>query len=146
MHPIFCAHLIIYFGVLNLDIITFTVYTTFGVLTLCNLWAICIPNRFHSFIFKLCIMIVYTLKICTNDADPEQSLVLLAHLSHWLMVSFCDRWMSVVYRVLSIVCRQQLLQLTSPKLQTGFWPNLVGMILIWPSFKNCSNGSGPLHI
>ena len=69
MHPIFYAHWIIYFGVLN--------YTTFGVLTLCNLCVICISNRFHSCIFKLCIMIVHTLKMCTEDTGPEQSLVLL---------------------------------------------------------------------
>ena len=37
----------------------------------------------------------------------------LAHLSHWLMVSYCDRWMSGVYH-------QQLLQMTSPKLLAGF--------------------------
>ena len=47
----------------------------------------------------------------------------LAHLSHWLMVSYCDRCMYVVRR-------QQLLQTTSPpKLLAGFGPNLVGMIL-----------------
>ena len=57
----------------------------------------------------------------------------LAHLSHWLMVSYCDHWMSVVRHLLSVVRRQQLLQRTSPpKLQAGFWPNLVGMILVWP--------------
>ena len=33
-------------------------------------------NRFHSFIFKLWIMIVHTLRMCTGDAGPEQSLVL----------------------------------------------------------------------
>ena len=49
----------------------------------------------------------------------------LAYLSHLLMVGYCDRLMSVVRR-------QQLLQMTSP---SGFWPNLVRMILIWP-FKN----------
>ena len=31
----------------------------------------------NSFILKLCIMIVHTLKMCTRDAGPEQSLVLL---------------------------------------------------------------------
>ena len=50
----------------------------------------------------------------------------LALLSHWLMVSYCDRWMSAV-------CRQQLLQRASPKLLSVFWPNLAEMILIWPS-------------
>ena len=32
----------------------------------------------------------------------------LAHLSHWLMVSYCNHWMCVVVR------RQQLLQMISP--------------------------------
>ena len=40
------------------------------------LCVICNSNRFHSFIFKFCIMIVNTLKMCTGDAGPEQSLVL----------------------------------------------------------------------
>ena len=44
----------------------------------------------------------------------------LAHLSQWLMVSYFDRWMSVV-RPLSYVRRQQLPQRTSPpKLLDGF--------------------------
>ena len=42
---------------------------------MCNLRVICNSNRFHSFIFKLCIMIVHTLKMSTGNADPEQSLV-----------------------------------------------------------------------
>ena len=40
------------------------------------LCAIYNSNRFHSFIFKLCIMIVHPLKMCTDDAGPEQCLVL----------------------------------------------------------------------
>ena len=41
-------------------------------------------------------------------------MLFLAHLSHWLWVSDCDHWMSAV-------CRQQLLQKTSPpKLHDGF--------------------------
>ena len=40
------------------------------------LCVICNSNRFHSFIFKLGIMIVNTLKMCTGDVGPEQSLVL----------------------------------------------------------------------
>ena len=35
------------------------IYTTFGVLTFCNLSVICNSNRFHSFIIKLCIIIVH---------------------------------------------------------------------------------------
>ena len=39
----------------------------------------------------------------TESQKFERSLtVFLAHLSHWLMVSYSDRWMCVV-------CRQQLL-------------------------------------
>ena len=46
------------------------------------------------------------------------------------MVSYCHRLMSCVVR------RQQLLQKTAPpKLLAGFYPNLVGIILIWPSLK-----------
>ena len=59
----------------------------------------------------------------------------LAHLSHWLMVSYCDRWMSVVRHHSCVVCRQQLLQRTSPPKQlAGFLPNLAGLILMWPSW------------
>ena len=41
------------------------------------LCVICNSKIFRSFIFKLCIMIVNTLKMCIGDAGPEQSLVLL---------------------------------------------------------------------
>ena len=53
----------------------------------------------------------------------------IAHLSHWLKVSDCGRWMSVLRRAtcvvyllqMFVVRRQQLLQRTShPKLQAGF--------------------------
>ena len=48
-------------------------------------------------------------------------LVLLAHLSHWLMVSYCDRWMHVLRCPLCVMHRQQLLQrASSPKLLAGF--------------------------
>ena len=70
----------------------------------------------------------------------------LAHLSHWLMMSYCDHWMSVMCCASSVVRRQQLLQRTTfLKLLAGFLPNFVGMILIMALFDNCSNGSGPLH-
>ena len=73
MHPIYCAYLIIFWGLLNLDIITSTPPLDY----LCLIWN---SNRIHSFIFNLCIMIVNTLKMCTGDAGLEQSLVLL--MSH----------------------------------------------------------------
>ena len=76
MHPIFCAHLIILLGVLNLDIIMST-----PPLECLNCLFVCKLNKFHSFIFKLCIMIVHTLKMCTRG--PEQSLVLFIQ---WLVV------------------------------------------------------------
>ena len=38
---------------------------------------------------------------------------------------------------LCVVCRQQLLQKTSPpKILAGFCQNLAGMILVWPSLIN----------
>ena len=72
MHPIFCAHLIIFLGLLNLEIIT----STLPLDCLRCLCVVCNSNRSHSVIFKLCIMIINTLKLCTGDAGPEQSLVL----------------------------------------------------------------------
>ena len=48
-------------------------------------------------------------------------LLFLANLNHWLRVSYCDHWMSVVRRISCVVRRQQLLQTTSPpKLLAGF--------------------------
>ena len=43
------------------------------IIYVCVIWY---SNICHSFIFKLCIMIVHTLKMCIYDVDPEQSLVL----------------------------------------------------------------------
>ena len=61
--------------------------------------------------------------------------VFLAHLSHWLMVSYCDRWMSVISGVSS-----QLLQRTSPKLLAGRNDHCMAFYNIW------SNGSKlPVH-
>ena len=65
--------LIIVWGLLNLDIITSTPPLE---CLHCYLCVICNSNRFHSFIIKVCIMIVHTLVMCTGDAGPEQSLVL----------------------------------------------------------------------
>ena len=70
VHPIFCAHLIIFLRVFNLDIIMSTPPLEF-----LHYIFVCNAKRFHSFIFKLCIMIVHTLKMCTDETGPEQILV-----------------------------------------------------------------------
>ena len=57
---------------------------------------------------------------------------LLFHLNHWLMVSYCDHWMSVV-RCQSCVADNCLKGQLSPNLLAGFRQNLEGMILLWPS-------------
>ena len=76
--PLYFVHiLIIVWGLLNLDIITSTPPLE---CLHCYLCVICNSNRFHSFIIKVCIMIVHTLVMCTDDAGPEQSLVLLAYV------------------------------------------------------------------
>ena len=67
--------LIIVWGLLNLDIITSTPPLE---CLHCYLCVICNSNRFHSFIIKVCIMIVHILVMCTGDAGPEQSLVLFS--------------------------------------------------------------------
>ena len=76
VHLLFCAHLIIFCYIswsVNLDIIMST--PPFG----CIHCVICSSNRFHSFIFKLSIMIVHTLKTCTSNVVQEQSLVFFVH-------------------------------------------------------------------
>ena len=56
------------------------IYTTIGLLgVICN----------SNFIFKLCIMIVNMLKMCTGDAGPEQSLVLFIKI--FVLSIFSDR-------------------------------------------------------
>ena len=57
----------------------------------------CNLNRFHSFIFKFCIVIVHTLKMCTDEAVPKQSLVLFLNWITFLN-KLCDA--AVVHRML----------------------------------------------
>ena len=82
MHPIFCAHLIIFLGLLNLDIITSTPpLECLHCLFVCNL-----QFKPISFLYiQLCIMIVHPWKMCTDDAGPEQSLVLFQVGSVYVM-------------------------------------------------------------
>ena len=76
-------------------------------------------------------------------------LIFLAHLSYLLMVSYCVLWMSVVHCPLCVVCRQQLLQRTSPpklladcitKLGRNdpLWPSLIVIQMI---MERCLSGS-----
>ena len=79
-----CTLYFVHFDIFgSVEIRHYNVYTSFGVLTLCNLCVICNSNTYHSFIFNLYIMIVHTLKMCTGITGPEQSLVLL--------FKYCDR-------------------------------------------------------
>ena len=64
---------------------------------------------------------------------------ILAHQSRWLMVSYCDHWMSVMRH-------KQSLQMTSPKVLAGFFTKLGGNDPYMALFNNCTNGCGPLHI
>ena len=72
-----CAFLIIFLGLLNLYIFVSTTFSSAYIVYLC---VICNSNRFHSFIFKLCIMIVHT-EMCIIDAGPEQTLVLFYYIA-----------------------------------------------------------------
>ena len=49
---------------------------------------------------------LFKIRIIDVDVDSKASITsaLLADLSHWLMVSYCDNWMSLVCRPLSVVC------------------------------------------
>ena len=67
-----------------------------------------LPFKMHKIIFlpekliKFKVSPVNLIRVCLPETQ-----VFLAHLSHWLMVSYCDHWMSVM------PC-QPLLQRTSP--------------------------------
>ena len=65
----------------SVELRQYWIYNTSRVLSLWYMCAIFYSNSFHSFIFKLCIMNVHTLKLCTGDADPEQSLLLICDLT-----------------------------------------------------------------
>ena len=78
---------------------------------------IIISISFYHLFFYISIMSETMLYVCLIVALTTS---FLAHLSHLLMVSHCDRWMSDVRRASSVVRRQQLLQTTSPKLLAGF--------------------------
>ena len=75
MHPIFCAHLIIFVGLLNLDISMSTPpLECFHCIFVCNL-----QFKPISFLYiQTFIMIVHTLKMCMGEAGSEQSLVLFS--------------------------------------------------------------------
>ena len=62
MHLIFCTHFIVFFSFKVLDLRMFFSKILRG----CLVCVICYSNNFHSLIFKLCIMIVYTLNMCTS--------------------------------------------------------------------------------
>ena len=53
-----------------------------------------------------------------KEKNPALFLPILAHLSHWDMVSYYDRWMPVVRRVLCVLRRPS--SRTSPQLLSGF--------------------------
>ena len=61
MHLIFCTHFIDFFSFKGHDLRMFFRKILRG----CLVCVICYSNNFHSLIFKLCIIIVYTLNMCT---------------------------------------------------------------------------------
>ena len=65
----------LFLELLNLDITSTPPLECLHCLFVCNLQFK--PISF-LYIFKLCIMIVHPLKMCTDDAGPEQSLVLFS--------------------------------------------------------------------
>ena len=74
--------------------------------------------------------------------QKPQSIGFVAHLSHLLMVSYCDHWMSVVCRASSTIATKDISSQITGWILTKLGRNDPHMAL----FKNCSNGSGPIHI
>ena len=70
VHLILCA-LNIFSILTSVELGHFFHLKCLGVPSLCNLL---LQYCIHSFLFKLCILIVHILKMCTGDAGPEQSL------------------------------------------------------------------------
>ena len=64
MHLPFCAHLINIFSILFTGV-ELRHFSPSEIRRGCVVCVICDSNSFHSFIFKLCIMVVHTLKMCT---------------------------------------------------------------------------------
>ena len=64
VHLPFCAHLINIFSFLTVVEQSFFLSE---MLRGCLVCVICNSNSIHSFIFKLCLMIVNTLKMCTSS-------------------------------------------------------------------------------
>ena len=63
MHLLFCAHFIIFFSFLT--VVEHKTFFPSKMLRECLVCVICNSKSIHSFIFKLCIMVVHTLKMCT---------------------------------------------------------------------------------
>ena len=63
VHFLFCAHFMNIFSFLG--VLNFSSYPS-KMLRWHLVCVICNSNSFHTFIFKLCIMIVHTLKMCTS--------------------------------------------------------------------------------
>ena len=49
-----------------------------------------------------CLGTVHGQKIKPQNKETKRKSMILAHLSHWLMVSYCDLWMSVVAEMILI--------------------------------------------
>ena len=62
MHLLFYAHFMIFFSFWGAELRLFP----FKMIRWRLVCVICNSNSFHSAIFKLCIMIVHTLKLCTS--------------------------------------------------------------------------------
>ena len=99
-------------------------------------------NFNDRFFYPILIQIMNILRSPLNTA-------FLAHLSHWLMVSYCDKWMCrvrfawcVVRRLSSTIASKDICSQTTGWILTKLDRNDPYMAI----FKKCSNGSCLLHI
>ena len=86
VHLLFCAHLInIFLLFMGVELRHFF---SSEMQRGCQVCAVCNSNRFHSFIFKLCIMIVHTSKMCIGNtvSRAELGLVLVEKKENYFLI------------------------------------------------------------
>ena len=101
-------------AVIALRSLSLIYYETTAVPDVCQKIAVYNSEETKYIMFYVIVHDASSLLLSTCLTKENAMTELLAHLSHWLRVSYCDHWMSVVRHLKCVVLHQQLLQTTSP--------------------------------